>query len=143
MTKTAVKPFCPGYSRLEDICDWAASDRLPQPIVTVQLRSHSQGEEQPLATSCHRASAASSLAPPGRSNLDTRHPLSVSGRLLLAAGERAVRGRGLAEPPKAPVGGPLGARASGGGPELPMSGLKQGAGCGMGEGVAGAETAYG
>ena len=46
-----------------------------------------------------------------------------------------MRGRGLAEPPKAPVGGPLGARAPRGGPELPMSGLKQGAGCGRGEGV--------
>ena len=112
--------------------------------MTVQLRSR-QGDEQPLATSCHRASAASSLAPPGRSNLDTPpFPLSVSGPHLLAAGERAVRGRGLAEPPKAPVGGlPLGARAPRGGPELPMSGLKQGAGCGRGEEVAGAGTAYG
>ena len=55
-----------------------------------------------------------------------------------------MRGRGLAEPPKAPVGGrPLGARALRGGPELPMSGLKQGAGCERGEGVAVAETAYG
>jgi len=72
-------------------------------------------------------------------------PLSVSGPHLLAAGERAVRGRGLAEPPKVPVGGlPLGARALRGGPELPMSGLKQGdAGCEREEGVVGAETAYG
>ena len=54
-------------------------DRLPQPFVTVQLCSR-QGEEQSLVTSFHRASAASSRAPPGRSNLDTRHPLSVSGR---------------------------------------------------------------
>ena len=54
-----------------------------------------------------------------------------------------MRGRGLAEPPKAPVGGPLGARAPREGPELPMSGLKQGGGCGRGEGVAVAETAYG
>ena len=106
--------------------------------MTLQLRTR-QGDEQPLATSCHRASAASSLASPGRSNLDTRHPLSVSGCQLPAAGERAVHGRVLAEPPKAPVGGPLGARAPRGGPELPMSGLKQGAGCGRGEGVAGAD----
>ena len=55
-----------------------------------------------------------------------------------------MRGRGLAEPPKASVGGPLGARAPGGGPELPMSGLKQGAAdCGKGEVVAAAETASG
>ena len=108
--------------------------------LTLQLQSL-----QPLLTSCHRASAASTRAPLGRRNLDIPLPLSVSVRWLqLAGGGRAVRGRGLAEPPKVSVGGlPLGARALRGGPELPMSGLKQGAGCERGEGVAVAETAYG
>jgi len=98
--------------------------------VTLQLQSL-----QPLLTSCHRASAASTRAPLGRRNLDIPLPLSVSVRWLqLAGGGRAVRGRGLAEPPKVPVGGPLVARALGGAPELPMSALRQGAaGCGRGE----------
>ena len=116
------------HSRLVDICELATG--CHRYWVTLQLQSL-----QPLLTSCHRASAASTRAPLGRRNLDIPLPLSVSVRWLqLAGGGRAVRGRGLAEPPKVPVGGPLVARALGGVPELPMSALRQGAaGCGRGE----------
>ena len=54
-----------------------------------------------------------------------------------------MRGRGLAEPPKVPVGGPLVARALGGVPELPMSALRLGAaGCGRGEAGAAVVKAF-